>query len=62
MLDGIMTKLGLGSKVSANKVGETSRVKKSDETVQTEKAPEKLVRTPQKDTFTSSNPSKQKSK
>lgn len=61
MLDGIMTKLGLGTKACENKVGEASRVKKSDETLQSEKAPDKLVRSPKKDTFTSSNPANQKS-
>lgn len=50
MIDGIMTKLGLKK---IDKTGEAARVKK-DEPVYTEKSPDKLVRSPNKDTFTSS--------
>lgn len=53
MIDGIMTKLGLDSKAKESKIGEAARVKK-DSMSHTEKAPDKLVRSPKKDTFTSS--------
>lgn len=50
MIDGIMTKLGLKK---IDKTGEAARVKK-DIPAYTEKSPDKLVRSPKKDTFTSS--------
>lgn len=53
MIDGIMTKLGLDSKAKESKIGEAARVKK-DSMSYPEKTPDKLVRSPKKDTFTSS--------
>lgn len=52
-MDGIMTMLGLNSKLKESQIGEAARVKK-DNTTYTEKAPDNLVRSPKKDTFTSS--------
>lgn len=53
MLDGIMTKLGFRKTVTVQPLGEASRVKKIDELPTT--LSDKLVRSPKKDTFTSSN-------
>ncbi|MBS6603541.1 MAG: hypothetical protein KH301_07290 [Brachyspira sp.] len=50
MATDIMIKLGLKKD---SQIGETSRVKK-DKTSYMEKSPDKLVRSPKKDTFTSS--------
>lgn len=50
MASDIMVKLGLKKD---SQIGETSRVKK-DNSTNTEKAPDKLVRSPKQDTFTSS--------
>ena len=56
MATDIMIKLGLKKD---SQIGETSRVKK-DNTNYTEKAPDKLVRAPKKDTFTSSEKTENK--
>lgn len=58
MID-IMTKLGLKKD---NQIGEISRVRKENTPQYTEKAPEKLVRSPKKDTFTSSEKTENKDK
>ena len=58
MMDGIMTMLGLNSKVKESQIGEAARVKK-DVTL-TEKAPDNLVRSPKKDTFTASEKTEKK--
>lgn len=50
MASDIMVKLGLKKD---SQIGEISRVKK-DNSTNTEKAPDKLVRSPKQDTFTSS--------
>lgn len=51
MATDIMVKLGLKKNTQ---IGETSRVKKDSNKQYIEKAPDKLVRSPKKDTFTSS--------
>lgn len=51
MATDIMVKLGLKKDTQ---IGETSRVKKDSNTRYIEKAPDKLVRSPKNDTFTSS--------
>lgn len=56
MASDIMVKLGLKKD---SQIGETSRVKK-DKTTYTEKAPDKLVRSPKQDTFTSSEKTENK--
>ena len=53
MLDGIMTKLGFQKAPKNQPLGEASRVKKENEIVKN--VPDKLVRSPKQDTFTSSN-------
>ena len=56
MASDIMVKLGLKKD---SQIGEISRVKK-DYTTNTEKAPDKLVRSPKQDTFTSSEKTENK--
>lgn len=51
MATDIMVKLGLKKNTQ---IGEISRVKKDSNKQYIEKAPDKLVRSPKKDTFTSS--------
>ena len=59
MLDGIMMKLGFG-KTKVQPLGEASRVKKDFEV--SSKTQDKLVRSPKKDTFTSSSSVKEQVK
>lgn len=59
MLDGIMIKLGFG-KPKVQPLGEVSRVKKDFEL--SSKTQDKLVRSPKKDTFTSSSSVKEQAK
>lgn len=61
MIDGIMTMLGLNSKLKESQIGEAARVKK-DNTNYSEKAPDNLVRSPKKDTFTALDKKENKDK
>ena len=51
MIDGIKAMMGAHKSTKATEPGEVSRVKKADEI---NSAPDKLVRSPKTDTFTSS--------
>lgn len=56
-----MTMLGLNSKLKESQIGEAARVKK-DNTNYSEKAPDNLVRSPKKDTFTALDKKENKDK